>query len=114
MSNPQDMFNEMLKNFGTGGYGFGGMSIQDLYTQCVVQVMEQMHDAWGREIRRMKRPTYNPFDVLGVGIGASEQEVKKAYRDMAKQHHPDKGGSDEQFRRIQIAYEVIKKLRGWK
>jgi len=114
MSNTNNMFDEMVKNFGKSGFGFSGMSIQDMYRQCVVNVMEQVNDAVGREIKRMKKPSYNPFDVLGVAPNASEEDVKRAYRDKAKLLHPDKGGNEEQFKRIQIAYEVIKKLKGWK
>lgn len=112
MTNPHDMFQELLKNFGSG-HGFGGMSIDEMYNSCVVQAMEKMHDAWGREIKRLKRPRYNPFDVLGISVSAPEEEVKRAYREKAKEHHPDKGGDKEQFIRLQLAYEMIKKLKGW-
>ena len=45
--------------------------------------------------------------VLGVKEGASEQEIKRAHRKLAKQHHPDMGGSAEQFRRINEAYQIL-------
>jgi len=47
------------------------------------------------------------YDRLGVGKSASTDEIKKAYRDMARQHHPDKGGDTETFKSIQEAYEVL-------
>ena len=49
----------------------------------------------------------NPYETLGVESGASEEEVKEAYRDLAKEHHPDRGGNEEKFKEIQEAYEQI-------
>jgi len=49
----------------------------------------------------------DPYKVLGVSHGASEDEVKKAYRKQAMKHHPDKGGDPEKFKEIQSAYERI-------
>ncbi len=61
------------------------------------------------------------FDVLEITSLATDDEVKKAYREMAKKHHPDKVahvGEDikrsatEKFQKISAAYEEIKKQRG--
>jgi len=49
------------------------------------------------------------YEILGVGKDASADEIKKAYRRAAVQHHPDKeGGSEEKFKEINEAYEVLK------
>ncbi|HMR73111.1 MAG TPA: DnaJ domain-containing protein, partial [Candidatus Saccharibacteria bacterium] len=54
----------------------------------------------------MKRDYY---EVLGVGKNASDDEIKKAFRKAAVQHHPDKeGGDEEKFKEINEAYEVLK------
>tara|TARA_B100000282_G_scaffold234035_1_gene176422 strand:- start:992 stop:1783 length:792 start_codon:yes stop_codon:yes gene_type:complete len=50
----------------------------------------------------------NPYDVLGVDSGASDKEIKTAYRRLAKQHHPDAGGDQKRFAEISSAYESIK------
>lgn len=47
------------------------------------------------------------YKVLGLTPGASNEEVKKAYRKLASKHHPDKGGDTAKFQEIQGAYEAI-------
>lgn len=50
----------------------------------------------------------NPYDILGVDRDADEDEIKKAYREKAKEHHPDQGGDEEKFKEVQAAYEMAK------
>lgn len=48
------------------------------------------------------------YNILGVSKGASDDEIKKAYRKMAHQHHPDKKGGDEaRFKEVNEAYQVL-------
>ena len=47
------------------------------------------------------------YEVLGLSVEASAAAIRKAYRERAKCEHPDKGGSDKQFQRLQQAYEVL-------
>jgi DnaJ homolog subfamily A member 2 len=51
----------------------------------------------------------DPYDILNIPRGASEEEIKKAYKKLAMKNHPDKGGDPEQFKRIQGAYERLTK-----
>ncbi len=64
----------------------------------------------------------NAYKILEISKSATENEVKKAYRKMAKKYHPDKvsglgeehiKGAKEKFQNIQEAYEKIKKEKGF-
>ena len=63
----------------------------------------------------------NAYKILEISPSASDAEVKKAYRAMAKKYHPDKlqtddaalkKGAQEKFQQVQAAYETIQKERG--
>jgi curved DNA-binding protein len=47
------------------------------------------------------------YETLGVSKTATPDEIKKAYRKLASQHHPDKGGNTAKFQEIQTAYDVL-------
>ena len=49
----------------------------------------------------------NPYQTLGVNRDASADEIKRAYRKLASQHHPDKGGDTALFQEIQTAYDTL-------
>ena len=55
-------------------------------------------------------PTKNHFAVLGIDIGSDENQIKKAYRTLAKKWHPDKNkdaGAKEKFQEIAASYEYL-------
>ena len=67
------------------------------------------------------KETDSAYKILGVDANASDEEVKKAYREMAKKNHPDlvsnlgeevREAAEKKFQEINAAYESIKKQRG--
>lgn len=67
------------------------------------------------------RETDNAYKILGLDADATDDEVKKAYREMAKKNHPDlvsnlgeevRQAAEKKFQEINAAYESIKKQRG--
>ncbi len=60
----------------------------------------------------------NPYDVLGVSPEATDDEIKKAYRELSRKYHPDanvdnplKDLAEEKFKEVQEAYDTIVKER---
>ena len=56
----------------------------------------------------------NPYDVLGVSPDATDDEIKKAYRELSRKYHPDanvdnplKDLAEEKFKEVQEAYDTI-------
>ena len=65
--------------------------------------------------------TGSAYQILEVSADASNDEIKKAYRDLAKKHHPDrvahlgedvKNAAEEKFTKLNAAYEAVKEERG--
>ena len=76
-----------------------------------------LHHLAARLARRpQQRPPHRPlsskakrdyYEVLGVPRSATAAEIKKAYRKLAKEHHPDAGGDAAKFQEASEAYEVL-------
>src|SRR3990167_6785116 len=47
------------------------------------------------------------YEILNVNKNASKEEIKKVYKRLALEHHPDKGGNAERFKEISEAYAVL-------
>jgi len=48
------------------------------------------------------------YSILGVSKNASEKEIRSAYKKKSMQHHPDRGGNEEEFKRVNEAYSTLK------
>jgi len=49
----------------------------------------------------------NLYSILGVSRQAETSEIRSAYKQLAKEHHPDKGGDPEKFKELNEAHEVL-------
>lgn len=47
------------------------------------------------------------YDLLEIEPSASPEEIRKAFRNVSKKHHPDRGGDEETFKKINSAYEIL-------
>lgn len=47
------------------------------------------------------------YSTLGLQRGATDDEIKKAYRSLAMKHHPDRGGDEAKFKEISTAYDTL-------
>lgn len=97
-----------------------GVVTQDEERQ--IQIMAGYLGISARDYESIKAMFYNSSDnaytVLEIEKGASVDEIKKAYRKMAKKYHPDRvihlgkehqKGAEEKFRQVQEAYELLQK-----
>lgn len=117
-------FDEELKgmfehlNFG----GMGGVSgmLETLMRNTQINVLRQLRKQIDDSIKRLasEGPSapggLNPFEILDVSMDATREDIDKAYKKKAAEHHPDKGGTNMDMIKINAAYEAIKQLRGWK
>jgi hypothetical protein len=62
----------------------------------------------GRRRAASVDPRAEALSLLGLEHGASEAAIKRAYRRLAKAHHPDLGGDAEAFRRLDAAYRLLR------
>jgi DnaJ family protein A protein 2 len=79
---PEDLFGGGMGGFPGGGFG-------------------------GRRPQRPRGDNTALYRELGVETKATATEIKKAYRKLAREHHPDRGGDQEKFKAISNAYEVL-------
>src|SRR5947209_8695254 len=72
------------------------------------QPQESLRSSWGLTDNSMPRDYY---EVLGLKRDASEDAIKRAYRQLAREHHPDRNPGDKQaetrFKEVQEAYDIL-------
>lgn len=111
-------------------YLFGIAKADGDVSGAETRIIQQISDMLGipqMEFESVKNMFYrdvnSDYKVLGIEPNATDDEVKKAYRQMAIKFHPDKvanmgeefqKGAKEKFQKIQESYDAIKKNRGFK
>ena len=111
-------------------YLFGIAKADGDVSPSEIEVIQRISNLMGvstNDFESIKNMFYRNVDsdykVLGISPEATDEEVKKAYRQMAIKYHPDKvsqmgeefqKGAKEKFQKIQESYEAIKKRRGMK
>jgi DnaJ like chaperone protein len=100
----------------------GGITQEEL---SVINTISDYMSVTNSDFKSVKamfiKETDSAYKILGVDPSASDDEVKKAYREMAKKNHPDlvsnlgeevREAAEKKFQEINAAYESIKKQRG--
>ena len=70
-----------------------------------IDVERKIDDFWRQYYRFDRYP--ESLAVLGLDHSATDRDIKKTYRKLAQEHHPDKNGDPEKFRRISEAAETL-------
>ncbi len=85
------------------------LDLDNLKTTTEEDVNELLNGFWGRFYAIEEQA--EALDCLGLATGAAWAEIQQAYRQLAAQHHPDKGGQEARFIEVRGAYEALKRCR---
>ena len=84
------------------------------YTDWFVEWIVSLHLIY-RSIYLLKAPLWGflfllqtHYDILGISVNATDEQIKSAFRRLAKLYHPDKNpNGKDQFEKILLAYEIL-------
>ena len=80
---------------------------QERLREAFRKKQEERRRRFYAEVESFERGQENPYQILGISPNVDQQNLKKAYKKMAIQYHPDKGGSPEIFKKITQAYIYV-------
>jgi DnaJ-domain-containing protein 1 len=83
------------------------LNIDNLTDTTLDDVQQLLGDFWGSYFASEKRD--EALQVLGLKVESSQDEIEKRYRQLAMLYHPDRGGSNEQFIRLQEAKDILRR-----
>lgn len=93
-----------------------GVELRPVTSRAASELKKAARERGQRERgpERGPRPTAaSPFSPLYLTQDVPEDVAKVVYRHLAAKHHPDKGGDPEAMKRVNIAWEAVKRVRGW-
>ncbi|HZJ57916.1 MAG TPA: J domain-containing protein [Clostridia bacterium] len=79
--------------------------LKEIFEEFFYSVYFQLYKDFGLDFDEIKDPTV--LDHFGLAPGASVEDIKKRFRELAKKHHPDHGGRDERMIEILDAYNRL-------
>lgn len=98
-------------------FGYSGQQNSQSYNQTYNKSHRQSYNQEQKQETSSYAGIKDPYNVLDVSRNASQEEIKKAYRKLANQYHPDKVAhlgdefkklAEERFKEIQEAYQSLK------
>lgn len=114
--NKEDLDELLKKMFGDAGqrryYDFGSFTDNDdsyTFRQHYTGQQQSSHSQQSQQKTRTQAPSQElekAFALLNLSQRATVQEVKRAFRRKAKEAHPDTGGSEEAFKKVNAAYQM--------
>ena len=114
---------EILRSFKYAGFSQKAdptQMIRSLIRQLEVNMLSQMKAKIQIRLGELQGEAtpvddaMDPFAILGVGMNATHEEVKTAYKKKAHEEHPDTGGDTMEMAKVNAAYEAICIFKGWK
>jgi len=81
------------------------LDISNLITSTEQSVDEYLNRFWVEFLNPQQKQ--KALNTLGCSTESTPQEIKKSYRQLAMQHHPDRGGNAHQFHQVQEAYDIL-------
>ena len=98
-------------------FGYSGQQNRQSYNRTYNQSDRESYNQEQKQETSSHTGIKDPYNVLDVSRNASQEEIKKAYRKLANQYHPDKVAhlgdefkklAEERFKEIQEAYQTLK------
>ncbi|MCP5016713.1 MAG: DnaJ domain-containing protein [Ketobacter sp.] len=77
------------------------------YHETTQEQVDALLDSFWNRFEKAKWQ-HDALQVLGLGQGASMDDIKRRYQALARQHHPDRGGDPAHFIEIRQAYEALR------
>ncbi len=83
------------------------LDLTNLNKEDTQSVQTMLSNFWHTLLKHQQQP--EALSILGLNGDESQQQKQQRYRQLAQQHHPDKGGDPQRFREIQDAWQALKK-----